>query len=251
MPFTAGMISLLNTKSDANHTDDRERVAVERERAPDDRRIGAESTFPETVAQDHDGRLSRLVLVSREDAAAAAFAPKSVKSDDDTRAPSTRSGSPRPVRVEARANRGGDVAEDLVVGSDVEILAGREPVLRDVRARAIAARESRSGPRPRTAADGAAARSSTLKIAVLAPIPKRERRHGDRGESRLTREDAKSVTKVLPPRFHSALAYRGFSHWLQRRMHPRALVSPFRFGPPAPDGWPHPACPAMLRTGAH
>ncbi len=95
------------------------------------------------------------------------------------------------------------IAEDLVVGADVDVLAGREPVL-------LHTEPGRALPEDRYSV-GVLVRQRAQQKRVgdaedrrVRTDPERERRDSHRREGRLRGEDAKSVTKVLPPRFHDS-----------------------------------------------
>ena len=114
MLATVGMISAFSRKSGAEHAGDRRTGSCRRRcrprprsivmSVPDDVRVAAEHPLPESVAQDHDRRLPRhVVLRSSSSRPWSGFAPSSVKQAGRGRAAPRRvRGCSRPSSVPLR-----------------------------------------------------------------------------------------------------------------------------------------------------
>ena len=99
MPFTAGMISLLNTKSAAITPTIVNELPLSVRLLPTTAGSDPKRRFQKPLLRTTTGGFPGLSSSAEKTRPAAAFAPNSGKSDDDTRAPSIRSGTPRPVRL--------------------------------------------------------------------------------------------------------------------------------------------------------
>ena len=140
--------------------------------AADDVRVGIEGPLPEAVTENDDGRLTRARL---RPAAAAGRRAASRRAGGTgwkrSAAPSTRCASVARQQRTGAPLRNRHLFERLILVPDVDVLPRRRPVLRDV----DTGRTQPQHRQPIRCRDRAAASSSsaltTLKMAVLAPMP--------------------------------------------------------------------------------
>src|SRR6185503_8817928 len=106
--------------------------AIQQDRLADDTGVAAEATRPEAVVQNDRGSASGLIVLGREWRAELGARAKERKErrGDAHAVDALRRGVA--CHVEAGANCRGDAAERRVLLLDVEVLAEREPIARDV-----------------------------------------------------------------------------------------------------------------------
>ena len=80
------------------HTDDIVRDAVQDDLLPDNRRVGTEPTFPESMVQHDDAMLADFAFLRSERSAEHRCYAQDVKDGVDTPPANSRTGSPDPVR---------------------------------------------------------------------------------------------------------------------------------------------------------
>ena len=117
MPFTAGMISLLNTKSDAITPTIVNVFPLSVRLLPTTDGSEPNRRFQKPLLRMTDRRFARLVLVGREHAPGRGLGAEERKERRRHARAVDALGHAAPGEVEARADRRGDVGEDLVVGS--------------------------------------------------------------------------------------------------------------------------------------